>query len=145
MLDNNLLSAPNIQSRISRQGQITGEFSQEEIDFLVGILRSGRLPAALDPTPISENNIGSELGEETIRKGQLSIACALLTVLIFILFYYRFAGIVACLALLLNLVFILALMVLLNAPLTLPGLAGLVLTVGMSAVSYTHLTLPTKA
>ncbi len=132
VLDNTLLSAPNIISRISQQGQITGKFSQQEIEFLVGILRSGRLPAALDPQPISENNIGSELGEETIRKGQLSIGAALASVLVFILIYYRFAGIVACVALLLNLVFILALMVLLKAPLTLPGLAGLVLTVGMS-------------
>ncbi len=133
LLDGTLLSAPVIQSRISYNGQITGKFTEKEIESLVGILRSGRLPAVLSPTPISENNIGSELGEETIRKGKTSIAAALGAVLIFILIYYgRFAGPVACIALLLNLLFILALMVQLSAPLTLPGLAGLVLTVGMS-------------
>ncbi len=133
LLDGTLLSAPVIQSRISYRGQITGRFTQQEIDFLVGVLRSGRLPAVLSQTPISENNIGSELGEETIRKGKVSMVVAMASVLAFILIYYgRFAGPVACLALLLNLLFILALMVQLSAPLTLPGLAGLVLTVGMS-------------
>jgi SecD/SecF fusion protein len=133
MLDGVLLSAPRVMSVISDQGQITGQFTQEEVDFLVGILQAGSLPAALNKVPISENQIGAVLGEDTIEKGQRAIVISLGIVLVFILIWYRFAGIVACLALAANLLLILALMKFpLRAPLTLPGLAGLVLTVGMS-------------
>jgi SecD/SecF fusion protein len=132
ILDERLLSFPRILTTISDNGQITGNFTQEEVDFLVGILRSGRLPATLQKTPISENQIGSMLGDDTIIKGKRAIGISLAAVLVFVLIYYRFSGVVACLALLTNLLLILSLMVLLNAPLTLPGLAGLVLTVGMS-------------
>jgi SecD/SecF fusion protein len=117
---------------ISDSGRITGNFTQDEVDFLVGILRAGRLPATLKKEPISENQIGSMLGDDTINKGKRAIAISLLAVLVFVAIYYRFSGIVACMALLTNLVLILGMMVLLNAPLTLPGLAGLVLTIGMS-------------
>ncbi|MCO6455284.1 MAG: protein translocase subunit SecD [Pirellulaceae bacterium] len=132
ILDGNLLSAPEIRSRIADRGQITGTFTRAEVDDLVGILRAGRLPAALNKTPISQNQIGSTLGDDTIRRGRNAIAISLAAVLVFIVIYYRFAGIVACLALLMNLLLILAMMVLVKAPITLPGLAGLVLTVGMS-------------
>jgi SecD/SecF fusion protein len=132
VLDGQLLSAPRIMSQISDRGQITGRFSEEEIEFLVGILRSGKLPAALQPDPSSENRIGPTLGYDTIKKGSRAIGASLIVVLVFILLYYRFSGIVACLALLLNLTFTLAVIILIKAPLTLPGLAGLVLTVGMS-------------
>ncbi|MFO7906255.1 MAG: protein translocase subunit SecD [Planctomycetota bacterium] len=132
ILDQRLISFPRIQSTIQDRGQITGEFTTEEVDFLVGILRAGRLPATLKKEPISENQIGSVLGDDTIRKGKISIVISLAAVLIFVAVYYRFAGLVACTALLLNLVLILAMMMVLNAPLTLPGLAGLVLTIGMS-------------
>lgn len=132
VLDGRLLSFPRIMSTISDSGQITGSFTQEEVDFLVGVLRAGRLPASLKKEPISENQIGSMLGDDTIIKGERSIAISLLAVLAFVAVYYRFSGIVACAALLLNLLYIMAVMVTLQAPLTLPGLAGLVLTVGMS-------------
>lgn len=132
MLDERLISFPRLITTISDSGRITGDFSKEEVDFLVGILRAGRLPATLQPEPISENNIGSMLGDDTIRKGKVSIVVSMLAVLAFVAVYYRFSGIVACAALLMNLVLIMAVMVLLNAPLTLPGLAGLVLTIGMS-------------
>ncbi|MCA9162638.1 MAG: protein translocase subunit SecD, partial [Planctomycetales bacterium] len=132
VLDNNLLSAPVIRSIISDSGEISGRFTQEEVDFLVGVLQAGKLPATLQKSPITENQIGSTLGLETIRKGTSSIMISLAAVLVFILIYYRFAGLVASLALLANLLFTLALMILMRAPLTLPGLAGLVLTVGMS-------------
>ncbi len=132
ILDERLLTFPRIITTISDNGQITGNFTQEEVDFLVGILRAGRLPATLQKVPISENQIGSMLGDDTIVKGKRTIGISLVAVLIFVLVYYRFSGFVACLALLSNLVMILGLMVMLNAPLTLPGLAGLVLTVGMS-------------
>ena len=132
VMDNNLLSSARILETIGARGRITGSFSQEEVDFLVGILRAGGLKKSLEPEPINEQKIGSVLGADTIRKGQLAIGVSLVAVLAFILIYYRFAGVVACLALLVNLVFIVALMIALGAAVTLPGMAGLVLTVGMS-------------
>ena len=132
MLDERLLSFPRLITTISDNGRITGNFTKEEVDFLVGILRAGRLPATLKKEPISENQIGSMLGDDTIRKGKVSIVISLIAVLVFVTIYYRFAGLVACTALLMNLLLIMAMLVLLNAPLTLPGLAGLVLTIGMS-------------
>lgn len=132
VLDDELLSAPTINSAISGSGTISGNFTKEEVDFLVNILQAGQLPGAINKTPISENRIGSTLGADTIRKGITAISVSLGLVLLFVLFYYRFAGIVACTALILNLVMIMAMMILINQPITLPGLAGLVLTVGMS-------------
>lgn len=132
VLDDDLLSAPNIQSPIKKEGRITGRFTREEVDRLVQILKAGALPAALTKQPIAENTIDATLGADTIQKGVTAIISSLALVLVFILVYYRFSGFVACVALLLNLAMILATMVLINQPLTLPGLAGLVLTVGMS-------------
>jgi SecD/SecF fusion protein len=135
VFDNNLLSAPTIQSQITDRGQITGRFSQEEVDFMVEILRSGSMPVVLKHDPISENKIGSLLGLETIISGGRSIAISLIVVLLFTAVYYRFAGFVACAALVLNIILTVAIMVMLQAPFTLPGLAGIVLTVGMSVDS----------
>ena len=132
VLDDSLLSAPNIQSPIRKDGRITGNFTREEVDSLVQILKAGQLPAALTKQPIAENQIDATLGKDTVQKGITAIIASLLLVLVFILVYYRFAGFVACVALVMNLGMILATMVLINQPLTLPGLAGLVLTVGMS-------------
>lgn len=132
VMDGELLSAPRILSIISDQGQITGQFEQSEVDFLVGILRAGRLQTTLKKNPLSEDRIGSTLGDATIRSGIVAIVVALAIVLVFILVYYRFAGLVACVSLLANLLFTIALVILLKATMTLPGLAGIVLTVGMS-------------
>lgn len=135
VFDNQLLSAPTIQSQITERGQITGDFPPEEIRFMVEILRSGSMPVVLYKEPISENRIGSILGLDTIIKGGRSIAISLIVVLLFTLVYYRFAGMIACLALILNITLTVAIMVMLQAPFTLPGLAGIVLTVGMSVDS----------
>jgi len=132
VLDDILLSAPAIQSPISGDGQITGNFTREEVEELVRILEAGQLPAALTKSPIAENQIDATLGSDTIRKGLTATGVSLALVLVFMLFYYRFSGVIACLALVLNVVMILAVMILINQPLTLPGIAGLVLTVGMS-------------
>lgn len=132
VMDGELLSAPRIQSIISNQGQITGGFEQSEVDFLVGILRAGRLQTTLKKNPLSEDRIGSTLGDDTIRSGVFAIILSLVVVLVFILVYYRFSGLVACVVLLANLLFTMALVILLKATVTLPGLAGIVLTVGMS-------------
>ena len=131
-MDDSLLSAPNILQPIRKDGRITGNFTREEVDSLVQILKAGQLPAALTKLPIAENQIDATLGADTIAKGVNAIVTSLVLVLVFILVYYRFAGFVACVALVMNLAMILGTMVLINQPLTLPGLAGLVLTVGMS-------------
>lgn len=132
LLDNELLSAPNIQEMINRNGRITGKFTQAEVSFLVNILDAGSLPVVLNTVPISESVISPLLGQQTIEQGKWAIVISLVTVLAFILVYYRFSGVVASLALLANLLFIVAMMITLKAAFTLPGLAGLVLTVGMS-------------
>ncbi len=132
ILDDTLLSAPSIQQPIAKEGRITGNFTREEVMRLVNILEAGQLPAALTPQPIAENQIDATLGADTIRKGIWAIGTSLGLVLVFILGYYHFIGVIACLALVLNLALIMATMVLINQPLSLPGLAGLVLTVGMS-------------
>ena len=132
ILDGKLLSAPAIQSKITSSGRITGVKDKGEVDFVVDILNSGSLPASLNKDPISREVISPTIGVETVRMGRTAILASLVIVMIFMLFYYRFAGMVACLALGANLLLILGAMVLIHAAFTLPGLAGLVLTVGMS-------------
>jgi len=132
VMDNQVMSAPQLNDVISESGIITGDFTQDEVKELVGVLNAGRLPAVMRKDPISENRVSPLLGADTIRSGSFAIGLSLVAVLIFMVFYYRFAGLVACVALLVNLLLILALMILVNATFSLPGLAGLVLTVGMS-------------
>ncbi|NQT14744.1 MAG: protein translocase subunit SecD, partial [Planctomycetes bacterium] len=132
ILDDYLNSAPAIRSPIFRQGEITGDFTRQEVQDLVDILNAGSLPTALSEEPISETFMGPGLGQDTIERGKIAIMVSMGLVLLFMLYYYRFAGIVACFALLLNLVLILAVMITIRAAFTLPGLAGLVLTVGMA-------------
>ena len=132
ILDGQIESAPRLNQPIREQGIITGEFTKKEVDDLVRILRAGSLPATLKPLPVSENTVGSTLGEDTVKWGTISVVVAFLAVLAFMLVYYRFAGLVACAALFANLALTVAFMVLVNATFTLPGLAGLVLMLGMA-------------
>jgi SecD/SecF fusion protein len=133
VLDDIIQSAPNIETPITGgTGIITGKYTKEDIDRMVNILRSGALPATLKPQPVSENTMGATLGADTIKWGTISVVVAFIAVLAFMLVYYRFAGLVACVALLGNLILTVAVMVLINATFTLPGLAGLVLTLGMA-------------
>lgn len=133
LLDNELVSAPRINDRITDTGTISGaSMGEEEVRNTVDILNAGSLPAALNKSPISEETISPTLGATTIEKGKWAIGVSLGAVLVFILLYYRFAGVVACLALAGTLLLVLAAMVQLQAAFTLPGLAGIVLTVGMS-------------
>ena len=132
VLDGMLLSAPTIRSTISSDGQITGSFKQADVEFLVGVLNAGSLPAALYSDPISEQKISPQLGADTIRSGARAMLLATIVVLTFMLMYYRFSGIVADLAVLLNIVLVVALMISIKAAFTLAGLAGLVLSVGMA-------------
>lgn len=132
VLDGVLLSAPTIRSTISSDGQITGSFKQADVEFLVGVLNAGSLPAALYSDPISEQKISPQLGADTIRSGARAMLLATIVVLTFMLMYYRFSGVVADLAVLLNIVLVVALMISIKAAFTLAGLAGLVLSVGMA-------------
>ena len=132
VVDDQLHSAPNINEAIYGNGQITGQFTPEEVEELVIKLKSGKLEVALNKAPISKDFIESTLGQELKEKGIWAITVSLILVLIFMMVYYRFAGVVATGALVLNLILILALIMAINQPLTLTGLAGLVLTVGMS-------------
>ena len=132
LLDNELVSAPNIITTIREDGQITGSFTEKEVKLLVEVLNAGSLPAALRREPISEDRISPELGEDTIRLGATSMAVSTVAILAFMLIYYRFAGFVADVAVMLNIIVTVALMIAIKAAFTLTGLAGLVLTVGMA-------------
>lgn len=132
IMDGRVLSAPQLNSPISTNGQITGNFTKDEVEFLVTILRAGRLPAALSSEPASEARVGAGLGATTVQKGTNASIWAVVTTFVCILLYYRFAGVVASMALIINGLLIFGIMIFIGQPLTLPGLAGLVLTVGMS-------------
>jgi SecD/SecF fusion protein len=132
VLDHQIVSAPRLNDPISTDGIISGRFTKAEVDRLVGILRAGALPATLKPQPVSENTMGATLGEATIHKGTIAVGLAFVAILVFMIVYYRFAGLVASLALLANLLLTVAFMVAVNATFTLPGLAGLVLMLAMA-------------
>ncbi len=132
LLDGKILSAPSLNSTIRSQGLIEGRFSEKEVDFLVGILNSGALPGALSKTPISENSVGASMGLDAISKAGWASGLSLVVTILCVLLYYRFSGIIATFALLLNLGMIIACIILIKQPLTLSGIAGLVLSVGMS-------------
>ena len=132
VLDGQIRSAPVLNQAIRTDGQISGSFTPADIDTLVRILRAGALPATLKPQPVSENTVGATLGDDTIKAGTYSIIFAFLAVIVFMVFYYRLSGLVACIALLSNLLLTVAFMVIVKATFTLPGLAGLVLTLGMA-------------
>lgn len=131
ILDNNVYSAPVIQEKISGgQAQITGRFTMEEARDLAIVLRAGSLPA---PVKILEKRqVGPSLGLDSINQGIKSIIIGSIAVILFIIIYYKLSGIVANIALALNIFFILAALAAFRATLTLPGIAGMVLTVGMA-------------
>lgn len=132
ILDGMVMSAPTINSEIRQQGVISGNFTQKEVDSLVNILRAGRLPATLKPQPVSESTIAATLGEDTIDQGVRAILYSFAAVLVFMIIYYRFAGLVASVALMANLLLTVGFMVAVKATFTLSGLAGIVLTLGMA-------------
>ncbi len=132
VLDNVLQSSAQIKDTITDSGRITGDFDREYVDFVVGVLNAGSLPAALQKEPISEQKISAQLGDDTIRDGSRAMIYSTIAVVVFMLVYYRFAGMVADVAVLMNMVLATALMIMINAAFTLPGLAGFVLTVGMA-------------
>ena len=142
VLDDKAISAPRINSAIPNgSGVITLGGDQgaakvkEEADQLVRMLDAGSLPAALKPDPVSENKISSTLGADNIRKGLSSSFYAIIAVAIFMIVYYSLTGLFANLAVIVNLVMLLAAMSAFQASLTLPGIAGIVLTLGMAVDS----------
>src|SRR5262249_9621484 len=129
--DGQVNSAPYIKETIHGHGVITTS-NAKETQRLVRILKAGALPATLKAQPVSEQTMGSTLGADTIQSGTISVGVAFGAILIFMVVYYRFAGIVACIALLANLLLTVAFMSAFGAAFTLPGLAGLVLMLGMA-------------
>ncbi|KTD55660.1 protein-export membrane protein SecD [Legionella santicrucis] len=125
-----VISAPVIQNALGNNFQITGLADSKEASNLALLLRAGALPAAI--YPIEERTVGPTLGKENIRRGIISLEVGMGLILILMLFYYRFFGFIADIALLLNLVLLCALLSVIDATLTLPGIAGIVLTVGMA-------------
>jgi len=132
VLDNTVVSAPKINDRIYDNGIITGGgagFAPEEARELALVLKSGALPASM--TYLEESVVGASLGADSIKDGILASVIALVSVVVFVLFYYRASGINATVAMILNLVVLFGAMAALASTLTLPGIAGVILTIGV--------------
>lgn len=133
VLDNKVQEVANIEEPIRDQCQIKGNFSEQEAKDLALVLRSGALPAGINY--LNESTVGPSLGADSIRHGVMAAIVGMIAVLIFMLVYYRGAGINADVALILNLIILLGSMGYLKGVLTLPGIAGVILTVGMGVDS----------
>jgi preprotein translocase subunit SecD len=133
VLDNRVVEAATIKNQISDSGLIEGSFTPEQVQDLATKLRSGALPASIEYE--SENTVGPSLGMDSIRHGVLASIVGLVAVMAFMLIYYRGSGINADLALVLNLIILMAILAYFTATLTLPGIAGVILTVGMGVDS----------
>ena len=131
VLDGEVLSAPVIREPIvGRAGQISGNFTVQEASDLALVLRSGALPA--DLTPLEERTVGPSLGQDSIEAGQIASVIAIIFVAIFMIAAYGLFGAMALFALGINIAAIVAVLSILQATLTLPGIAGIVLTIGMA-------------
>jgi preprotein translocase subunit SecD len=133
VLDRRVNSAPVINGKITDSGMIEGTFGKEEATNLALVLRAGSLPASI--RSLEERTVGPSLGADSIRKGFTASVVSLIIVMAFMLLYYRMAGINANLGLVLNLVILLSVMAYFGAVLTLPGIAGVILTIGMGVDS----------
>jgi SecD/SecF fusion protein len=135
VLDRTVDSAPFIREQITNRGQISGGsggFSAEEANELVSVLNAGALEVPIDPKPLSEATVDPTLGADVRNKGVSATAISGLAVVVFMIVYYRFAGLIAVISLVLNLIMTVGAMVAINATFTLPGIAGIVLTIGMA-------------
>ncbi|MGA1868562.1 MAG: protein translocase subunit SecD [bacterium] len=131
ILDKHVYSAPVIREKISGgQAQISGRFTSEEAHDLAIVLRAGALPAPVQI--LHQQTVGPSLGKDSIRKGMFSLLIGFVFVVLFMILYYKLSGLIADFALILNILLIMAALALLKASLTLPGIAGIVLTVGMA-------------
>ncbi len=131
VLDNKVYSAPNINEKISGgRAQITGRFSMDEAHDLAIVLRAGALPAPVKI--IEERTVGPSLGKDSINKGLFSMCVGGILVIVFMMLYYKGAGLIADLALVINIILIAGALAVFQATLTLPGIAGMILTIGMA-------------
>ncbi len=131
VLDNNVYSAPGVENEISGGvSSISGHFGQKETQDLANVLKAGRLPAPA--LIVDESTVGATLGQQAIQAGLLSSVLGFVVVLIFMIAYYNRAGTVAVVAVIINVFFLMGVLISLNAVLTMPGVAGIVLTLGIS-------------
>ncbi|MGQ9589679.1 MAG: protein translocase subunit SecD [Planctomycetota bacterium] len=130
VLDEDIMEVATIKSRIEDRGQLTGDFTSEDVRAIVTILRGGSLPTK--PKLISESTVGSLLGQDAIAGGIRAMIVAAAAVMVFMIAYYSWGGVVADIALALNLLLIFSFVALFRQTLTLPGLAGVILTLGMA-------------
>ena len=131
VLDNKVLSAPSIREPITGgSGNISGNFSFQEVTDLALLLRSGALPTPLNI--VEERTVGPDLGEDSIKSGTFSLIVGFILVILFMIYKYRIFGIIANLSLIFNLLMLAGILTILEATLTLPGIAGIILTVGMA-------------
>jgi preprotein translocase subunit SecD len=130
VLDRKIQSVAVIQSRITDSGRITGRFTQQRANDLSLVLRAGALPASMQF--LEERTVGPSLGADSIRAGVLASVIGLVAVFLFMPIYYRLAGLNAIIALLLNILILMAALGYIQATLTLPGIAGIILTIGMA-------------
>jgi len=131
VLDNKIRNAPSINEPITTgSGQISGGFTYDEAMTLSRIIKEGALPVELQI--ISENVIGPSLGQDSINAGVKALAVSLISIMLFLIIYYKLAGVIAVVGLCMNFLFMMAILSLLGFTLTLPGIAGFILTVGMS-------------
>jgi preprotein translocase subunit SecD len=133
ILDGRVQSAPRIEGRITDEGRITGSFTREEVNDLGLVLRSGALPASM--SYLEEQIVGPSLGADSVRAGVLASLAGLTLVIVFMLVYYKASGINAVVAMVFNLVILMGMMAYLGAVMTLPGIAGFILTMGMGVDS----------
>jgi len=132
LLDDKIQSAPSLNEAIGARGQISGNFTRDEIRSLVSVLNAGALDVPLIPDPISEFTISPLLGVDIRNKGIFAIELSCVVVIAFMAIYYLKAGLIAVLCLMLNILLIMGTMIFVQGTFTLPGLAGLVLTIGMA-------------
>jgi preprotein translocase subunit SecD len=133
VLDHQVYTAPVINGRIEDSGVIEGQFSQESAQDLALVLRAGALPASIKY--LEERTVGPSLGADSIREGVRASVASIIVVMIFLVIYYRLSGVNAVVALVLNLLILVAFMAYAGAVLTLPGIAGVILTIGMGVDS----------
>lgn len=132
LLDGIAISAPNIQTKIGRQGTITGSYTEEEQQDMINKLSAGSLPAMLIEQPLSVNTIGPSIGADNRDQGIRAGIIGLIAVIACMAIYYVLSGAIADVALLMNILFVLGIMAAVRATFTLPGIAGIILTIGMS-------------
>ena len=133
VLDHKVYTAPVINGRIDDSGDDRGQFHQESAQDLALVLRAGALPASIKY--LEERTVGPSLGADSIREGVRASIGSIIVVMIFLVVYYRLSGVNAVVALMLNLVILIAFMAFAGAVLTLPGIAGVILTIGMGVDS----------